>query len=172
MSSYAKWSTLPELTTTLCHLIDKPETPSSDDIAVIESFLISLYSVYCTLTDVNQARQQIFAQSSRTFEYLLSTKAALVEHVKRTTHQAGYVWGQSIIAKQVLPSPSLWGWVKSETGWVPFWTAIPRAAKVMDVLLAAAAPQVALKSLVCTARCRCSGHCYGRSNPPPTPPSN
>ena len=26
--------------------------------------------------------------------------------------------------------------------------------------------------LVCTARCRCSGHCYGRSNPPPTPPSN
>ena len=116
--AYAKWSTRPALTAMLCHLVDKPETPSSDDIAVIESFVISLYSVYCTLTDVNHARQQIFAQSSRTFEYLPPTKAAMVEHVKRTTHQAGYVRGQSIIAKLVLPSPSLEGWVKSETGCV------------------------------------------------------
>ena len=97
-SAYAKWSTRPELTTTHCHLMDKPETYYSDDIAVIESFVISLYSVSCTLTDVNQARQKIFAQSSRTFVYLPSTKAALVEHIKRTTHRAGYVWGQSIIA--------------------------------------------------------------------------
>ena len=71
-------------------MMDKPDTPSSDDIAVIESFVISLYSVSCTLTDVNKARQQIFAQSSRTFEYLPPTKAALEEHIKRTTHQAGY----------------------------------------------------------------------------------
>ena len=83
--------------------MDKPVTPSSDDIAVIERFAISLYSV-SSLTAVNQARQQIFAQSFRTFEYLPPTKAALVEHVKRTTHQPGYVWGQSIIAKQVLSS--------------------------------------------------------------------
>ena len=39
--------------------------------------------VSCTLTDDNQARQQTFAQSFRTFEYLPPTKAALVEHVKR-----------------------------------------------------------------------------------------
>ena len=92
----------------LCHMMDKPVTPSSDDIAVIESFVISLYSVSCTLTDVNRARQQIFAQSFHTFEYLPPTKADMVEHVKRTTHQAGYVWGQSIIAKQVLSSPNPW----------------------------------------------------------------
>ena len=118
-----------------CHLMDKPEPHYSDDIAVTESFVISLHSVSCTLTDVNQARQKIFAQSSSTFEYLPPTKAALVERIKRTTHQAGYVWGQSIIAKQVLPSPILWGWVKSETGWVPFWTALPRASKAMNVLI-------------------------------------
>ena len=105
-SAYAKWSTRPELTTMLCHLMDKPVTPSSDDIAVIESFAFSLYSVSCTLTDVNQARQQIFAQSFSTFQYLPPTKAALVEHVKRATHQAGYVWGQ---LKQVWSSPSPWG---------------------------------------------------------------
>ena len=92
-TAYAKWSTRPELTSTLCHLMDKPETPSSDDIAVIESFIISLYSVYCTLADVNKARQQIFAQSSRTFEYLPPMKAALVEHIKRTTHLAELCMG-------------------------------------------------------------------------------
>ena len=158
--------------------MDKPETPSSDCVAVIESFVIPLYSVYCTLTDVNQARQQIFAQSSRTFEYMLylpPTKAALVEHVKRTTHQAGYAWGQSIIAKQVLPSPSLWSWVKSETGWVPSWTALPRAAKVMNVLISCGCTGRSScynKGIVCTARCRCSGHCYGHFDPPPAAPSN
>ena len=76
-SAYAKWSTQPELTATLCHLMDKPETPSSDYIAVIERFVISLNSVSCTLTDVSQARQQIFAQLSRTFEYLPPTKASV-----------------------------------------------------------------------------------------------
>ena len=159
--------------------MDKPETPSSDDIAVTESFVISLYSIYCTLTDVNQARQQIFAQSSCTFEYLPPTEAALVEHIKRTTYQAGYVWGQYVIAEQVLPSPSLCGWVKSETGWVPFWTALPRAAKAIHELIFCGCTTSCTgrcscykKGIVCTARCSCSGHCYGRSNPPPTPTSN
>ena len=159
------------------HLLDKPETHSSEDIAVIESFVISLYYVSCTLTGVNQARQQIFAQSSRTFEYMYlpPTKAALVEHVKRTTHQAGYVWGQSIVSKHVLPSPSLWGWVKFEIGWVQSWTALPRAAKVMNVLISCGCTTSCTgrcsrynKGIVCTAGCRC----YGRSDPPPTPPSN
>ena len=39
-------------------------------------------SVSCTLTDVNKAGQQIFAPSSRTFEYLPTAKATLGEHIK------------------------------------------------------------------------------------------
>ena len=74
------------------------------------------------------------------------------------------------------PSPSLWGWVNSEIGWVPPWTALPRAAKVMNVLISCRCTTSCTgkcscynKGIVCTDRCRCSGHCYGRSNPPPTP---
>ena len=106
-------------------------------------------------------------------------KSALVEHVKRTTHQAGYLRGQSIIAKQVLPCLSLWGWVKFEIGWVPSWTALTRAAKVMNVSISCGCTTRCTgkclcynKGIVCAARCRCSGHCYRRYNPPPTPPSN
>ena len=119
-SAYEKRSTWSELINMLCHLVDnKPEIPSSGDIGVIESVVISLYSVFCTRTDVKQAHQQTFAQSSRTFECLPPKKAALVEHIKIMIYQAGYVWGQSIIANLVLPSLSPWCWVKSETGWVP-----------------------------------------------------
>ena len=63
-SACAKWSIRPALTTTLCHLVDRPETPSSDDIAVSEIFVISSYSVYSIVG------------------YLPATKAALLEHVK------------------------------------------------------------------------------------------
>ena len=42
---------------------------------------------------------------------------------------------QSLVAEQVLPSPSSWGWVKSESGWVPFWTPLPRAAKALEELV-------------------------------------
>ena len=87
------------------HQLDMFEIRSSDHIAVTGSFVISLYSVYRTLTNVNQTYHQIFAQSSHTFEYLPPTKSVLVEPVKRAIHQAGYVWGKSIIAKQLLPSP-------------------------------------------------------------------
>ena len=159
-SACAKWSTRPELTATLYHLMDKPETPSSDDIAVIESFVISLYSVSCILTDVNQTQH---AQSSRTFQYLQPTKAALVEHVERTTHQAR--------ASRV--------GIKSETGWVPFWTALHRATETMNVLISCGCTTSCTgryscykKGFVCTVRCRCPGHCYGHSNNPSLPPSN
>ena len=81
------------------HLMDKLEIP------VIESFVISMHSVSRALTDVHLTHHQIFAQSSHTFEYLPPTKPVLVEPDKRATYQAGYVWGHSIIAKQLLPSP-------------------------------------------------------------------
>ena len=126
--------------------MDKPEPPSSDDVAANQSFVISMYSV--TYSDGCQPSATADIRSIVShFRVSSPTKAASVEHVKRTTHQAGYVWGQSIIAKLVLPSPNLYGWAKSETGWVPFWTALPRAAKTMIVLISC--------GRCCTGRCSC-----------------
>ena len=168
-SAYLKWATPPDLTTTLCHLMERPLVPSSEDIEVIERFVVTLYSVTCSFTEVNKARQQIFAQSSRTFEYLPPTKAALIEHTKRATYQAGYVWGQSLVAEQVLPSPGSWGWVESECGWQPFWTPLPRAAKALEELVSCGCTKSCAgkcscykRGLVCTARCKCGGTCYGQ----------
>ena len=105
---YAKWSTRAELTTTLCHLMDKPETPSSNDIDVIESFVLSLYSVTSTLSDVNQARHQIFPlENVLHFRVSSPTKPALVEQKNDTPSGICRYGDQSIIAELVLPSPSL-----------------------------------------------------------------
>ena len=58
------------------------------------------------------------------------TRAALEQHVKRTVYQGGYVWGQSLIANPVLPSPTSWGWIKtSDDLYVPNWTILPEASK-------------------------------------------
>ena len=156
--------------------MERPLTLSSKDIHIIESFVVSLYSMTCPLTEVNQARQQIFSQSSRTFEYLPPTKAALIEHIKRATYQAGYVWGQSLMTEQVLPSPDSWGWVKSESGWVPFWTQLPRAANTLEELVSCKCTKSCAgrcsckkKDLVCTARCKCGGNCYRQQGSTSTP---
>ncbi len=171
-SAYAKWCTRPDLTTALCHLMQRPPTLSPEDIDVIESYVVLLYSITCSSTEVNQARQNIFAQSSRTFEYLPPTKAALIEHVKRVTYQAGYVWGQSLVANQVLPSPGSWGWTHTESGWVPFWTPLPPAAKALEELVSCGCTKSCAgkcscykRGLVCTARCKCGGNCYGQPAP-------
>ena len=52
-----------------------------------------------------------------------------------THNQARYVWGQSLVVEQVLPSPGSWRWVESECGWEPFWTPLPRAAKALEELV-------------------------------------
>jgi len=120
-----------ELTMALCHLMERPLTLPSEDIKVFEGFVVSLYSATSPLTQVNNICQQIFAQSPCTIEYLPPTKADLVEHIKRVTYQAGYVWGQSLV-EQALPSIVSWGWVEAECGWEPFWTPLPQAAKALQ----------------------------------------
>ena len=79
--AYGKWSIRPDLTTTLCYLMERPLTITLDNIKAIDSFVVSLYSVTCPFTE--EAHQQIFVQPSGTFEYLPPTKAALIEHIKR-----------------------------------------------------------------------------------------
>jgi len=127
-------------------------------------------TAFCTLfTEVNKAHQQILAQLSHTFEYLPPTKEALIEHIKIATYQACYVWGKSLVAVQVLPSPGSWGWVESECGWQPFWTPLRQAAKALEELVSCGCTKSCAGkcscykiSLVCTARCKCGGTCYGK----------
>ena len=63
---------------------------------------------------MNQARKDLFAQKGTTIELIPPTQAALIQHVKRATYQAGYCWSQSCIAAPEMPSPFVWG--SNDTG--------------------------------------------------------
>ncbi len=65
---------------------------------------------------------------SRQIETIPPTEAALLEHTKRATYQAGHCWSQALLRSPQLPDPKDWGWKKDEI-WKPLWSALPEAAK-------------------------------------------
>ena len=58
-----------------------------------------------------------FRKKSRGANYLAPTRGELVQHVKRSVYQAGYVWGQALLPAPRYPSPEDHGWtMDSATG--------------------------------------------------------
>ena len=128
---------------------------------------------------VDTARKHLFAKG-RQLDRIPPSKAALIEHVKRAAYQAGHVWGQSCVAQQNLPNPSDWGWTKEASDrWVPFWSALPEAAKSGKELIkcgckkACRLPRKSLSaSLTCTELCHCAGTCFTFTSDIDDPNSN
>ena len=55
-----------------------------------------MYSKTCSLTRVNEARRELFTQSSRTIENIPPTLNALIQHLRRAVYQAAYIWAQAL----------------------------------------------------------------------------
>ena len=144
-----------------------PQTITSDDFAFIERFVVLLYGRTCPFNEVNHARQSLFAQGNRVLDNIPPTQAALQEHVKQAAYQAGYVWGQTCVTHQELPSPANWGWQKVSDGWAPLWSSLPEAAKVCHELIHCKCKKACRglckcykANLSCTALCLCAGNCH------------
>ena len=82
---------------------------------------------------MNEAQQELFAKG-RSVENIPPRQGALVQHVHRAAFQAGYIWGQALVIQQQLPSPSNWGWEKTQDGWMPKWTTLPEASTACNAL--------------------------------------
>ena len=159
------------MTPALTNLSSKPETISSQDSALIERFTVLFYSRTCPCSEVNQARQALFARGNRTIERIPPTKAALEQHIRRAAYQAGYVWEQTCVAQQELPSPSDWGWQFVAVGWTPIWSLLPEAAKACHELIHCKCKKAcrglckcSKANLSCTALCFCAGSCQQPPN--------
>ena len=165
-TAWSTWNTLPQLTDALLKLSCTPSKIPEDVMLIIERFVILLYDKTSTCTDIDKARQTLFTK--RTIVKAISpTRVALEQHVKRTVYQGGYVWGQSLIANPVLPSPTSWGWIKtSDDLYVPNWTILPEASKACYKLVSCKCKKGCVKNckckklaLECTALCACAGEC-------------
>ena len=71
-------------------------------------------------------------------------KLALEEHVKRAVYQGVTSGGRHCYHTPVLPSPTDWGWGKTEGLYEPHWTTLPHASKSCHELT----------SCVCKSGCR------------------
>lgn len=147
-TSWDTWNNFNEVTPAFCASASAPST-IEEWVAPLERFVILLYNRTISQTCINQARKYIFCQKARGIDCLPPTGAALVQHIKQATYQAGHCWSQMDIVVPELPSPQDWGWIKQEVGWATFWTDIPEATKVCRELLRCGCKKG------CTGRCKC-----------------
>jgi hypothetical protein len=166
-TAWNAWRSLPEMTKTFRHLSTPQNQVSLEDVHALEQFVIIQYSRTCPFTSVNEARQSIFAQGTRSIENIPPTKDALEQHIKRAAFQAGQIWGQTLAPLQELPSPSEWGWQQCQEGWRPFWSTLPEAAKACNELIKCGCKKACRglckctkANLACTALCYCKGNCF------------
>ena len=99
------WRSLPNLTALFGRLSQTPQEVTDNDM---EEIVVLLYSRTSQIVTVNAARKQLFAYGNRKLENIPPLRAALEQHVKRASFQAGHIWGQALIASPSLPSPSEW----------------------------------------------------------------
>ena len=113
---------------------------------------------------VDKARQRLFVKRTNV-KAIPPARAVLEQHVKRAVYQGGYVWGQSLIACPVLPSPTSWGWMKNADDFFePIWTTLPEASEACYELVSCKKGCVRnckckKLALECTALCACAGEC-------------
>jgi len=142
-----RWRSLPSLTTVFGCLSHTPEAISDNHMKEIERFVVLLYSHTSQILTVNTARKQLFSYGNRKLENLPPSRAALYQHVKHASFQAGYSIF-ALIANPALPiaSPGDWGWKKDADGrWTPLWTTLSEASKQCRELI----------------KCNCKKHCFG-----------
>jgi len=67
----------------------------------VERFLVLLYSCTSQILTVNATKKQLFfPMAIKSWKIFLLQER--LQHVKHASFQAGYIWGQALIANQVL----------------------------------------------------------------------
>ena len=164
-TAWATWKSFPEVTDAFIELLGMSNELSEESMLLLERFVVLMYNRTSEVTEVNEARKQLFTQKSRTLENIPPTKAALVQHIRHTYFQAN-IWNQSLLTSPQIPDPSDLGWVKESNGWQPLWTNLPEASNSCHELIRCRCNKgctgrckCAKAALKCTALCLCSGDC-------------
>ena len=110
------WKGLPDLAETLMAINNDPGNFSikSKHMAILERFVVLLYSESCPVTRVNQARKYLFSKGKKSLDTIPPAQAALFEHSKRSALQAVFIWRHVFERQQTIPSYTDWGWVMTE----------------------------------------------------------
>ena len=143
----------------------------SESFKIIQRFVILMYSKVSEYTEVDVARREFFfSKKHPNPENIPPTENALFHHTKRAIYQTG-VWSRSLEAIANLPSPSQFGWKRSDIDpnipWEPVWFTNGEVTKVCAQIMlhcsckaAAGCTQCTCTKadLKCTIICNCNCH--------------
>ena len=109
--AWMSFSKSAELTYTFIEFGNSPLAISEENIRLLELFI--LYGC-CgkdrRYTDINQARcTSFFKSSDLKLKDMILSKDALLEHMKRSAYQVGWLW-RECFDNAVLPGPVVWGY--------------------------------------------------------------
>jgi len=146
-TAWDTWKAYEDVTQAFCALATSPTSRSIEEwLGPLERFVVLMYDRTSSHASVNEARKQLFTQKERSIDGLLPSQAALIQHIKRATYQAGHCWSSMMIRAPELSSPSEWGWKRVEgSGWEVCWSTLPEATQACRELI----------------RCSCKKGCRG-----------
>ena len=99
-----------QLCVPLCSASTKSGKKTEDLQTLYEDFVCMLYRPKgSTCSDLNNLKYILFAQKALQSDYLLPTKDAFCQHLRRANYQAA-VWCRALEARPSVPSPSSHGW--------------------------------------------------------------
>ena len=152
------------LTKTFCELSSTPETTTSEQLQIIEKFVVFFYyGKTREPLDINYHRMNDFEHSAHgNLRLLPPCRAALTEQIKRATYEGG--WVASLCKRDVeLPDPQLYGRIVVDGKYLPKWQEGEPVS--VDGLLslcsctAAKCLTCAKAGLQCLPYCKCQRHC-------------
>ena len=148
--AWSIWCSKNHLKPVVNMLSKAPSHVSLEYMNEIERFVVLLYQRTSSLRKVLAAKKSMLASVNRKIENIPQTTGALVQHVKRAVYQAGHIWDQYMQGDLTLPSPSAWGWERTDNSpWIACWTTLPEASKACQELLRCGCKKA------CSKRCRC-----------------
>ena len=167
-TAWSAWQNTSDLTDALIEITRDPKllNQQSQNMKIIERFVVVMYSKGCGLERVNEARLQLFSSGKKSLEALPPTQAALYQHICRAVLQA-VIWNQATSVDMSIPNFKEWGWYKDSSGkWLPYWTDLDDSSKACSILLqcgcmksCAGNCKCSKAGVRCTILCKCEGGC-------------
>ena len=91
----------------------------------IERFVCLIYHAGSTKYEVNKCRRQLFTQYGRQLKNLSPRQYSLKQYVLRAAFPEAFVWDQSLVPSDNLPSSDQWEQNKQGNNFVPYWMTLP-----------------------------------------------
>ena len=147
-------------------LSDQPDEISNTAMEKLERFTVLMYKQNSKAISVNDARREMIGEG-RTVDRAPPTSSALLQHVKRAVYVGGHQWKSSLVAQQMLPVVTDWGWKQDGDEYLPVWTTLPVASKACKEFIKCGCLtkcgticKCKTNDLPCSELCKCKGSCY------------